>query len=180
MARDWLKEVGGAFSKVGEGVRSAADEARKTVGIGVGQVSLALSRHDFRPGDTITGTVTLALSEPTEAKRVVVALTGSRKNLRYTTSGSQTSQSVHHEQVYEHERELAGAGEYQTQQFAFELTVPTDDPERVDADGVVGDVARAVNAVRNFGRTNLLWRVTAFVDVPWKRNVKASVDVSVS
>jgi hypothetical protein len=180
---DWFKDLGSTFSKIGSEVRSGANELRKVAGIGVGKVKVELEGHDFHPGDTIRGKVTVALDEDTDAKRLVVGLGGSRKKVSYSKgSDGRPTQSTHDETVYELERELDGERSYRTGEYPFELVVPTDATSRpeITTEGIVGDVARVVGAIASSGRTSITWRVFAFLDIPWKRNVKAAVDVSVT
>jgi hypothetical protein len=179
-------EAGPTLSKVGaglgEGVRSGTSTLKKTVGIGVGTVHVDLEGHTFSPGDTIVGTVRLSLAEDTEAKRLVVALMGTRDKLDYgkDVSGRRVQQR-HTETVFDHERELDGARTYRAGEYRFELTVPDDAATgtRIETGGIVGDVARVVSSVANAGRMPTSWKVVAFLDIPWKRNVKHKVDIVV-
>lgn len=180
---DWLKDIGDKFSQIGAGVRSGADELRKVAGIGVGSMSLTLDRYDFTPGDKVTGKITLALEEPLDGKRLVVGMVGSRKRIGYEKgTDGRTTQSSHTEKVYEFERQLDGEHSYQTGEYDFELVVPDDaSPQSgIDADGLVGDVARLVAALSQSGRTSIKWQVYAFLDLPWKRNVKAKSAITVN
>jgi len=138
---DWFKDLGSTFSKIGSEVRSGANELRKVAGIGVGKVKVELEGHDFHPGDTIRGKVTVALDEDTDAKRLVVGLGGSRKKVSYSKgSDGRPTQSTHDETVYELERELDGERSYRTGEYPFELVVPTDATSRpeITTEGIVG------------------------------------------
>ena len=73
------KQVGEGAKIAGQGLRQAADEARKVAGIGVGSITIEPSRSSYELGDTIRGTVELELTEPVPAKRLVVALEATRK-----------------------------------------------------------------------------------------------------
>jgi hypothetical protein len=201
MADDLFKKFGDKFSKlgkeirtqagptlskvgagIGEGVRTGASAIKKTAGIGVGTIGIDLAKHTFSPGDTITGTVRLSLTEDTDAKRLVVALLGTRDKLDYGKDASgRRVQQRHTETVFEHERELDGARSYRAGEYSFELTVPDDaaTANRIETGGLAGDVARVVSSVANAGRMPTTWRVVAFLDIPWKRNVKHKVDIVV-
>lgn len=181
---DWLKDVSAAFEKIGEGAKELAEGARKTVGIGVGSVHLDLHRFDFHPGDTIRGTLRIELTEDTPAKRVVVALIATRRRTRYEKRSSGGSgQTIYTEQLYALERKLAGAGTYKVGHYPFELVVPSDavhgNPE-IRSDGWIGDVARVVSSIASATQGAITWRLVGFVDVPWRRNVKTTVDLSVT
>jgi hypothetical protein len=174
-----LAKVG---AEVGRGLRTGAVEVRKAVGIGVGSVAIELDRHHFRPGDAVSGRVRLALTEETEAKRLVVALRASREKITYDRVGGRSEQSRHTERILDLERELEGPGTFRDGVYAFDLVIPADilDQAQIDAPGWIGDAARVVQAVTSVTRTPIRWRVHAFVDIPWRRNVKAVVDIGVS
>lgn len=182
MADDLLNKLNAGFSRLGKHVRAGAKELKKTAGIGVGTMNLALDRFDFRPGDTITGTVKLALEEPMEAKNLTVRLTGSRERVGYErdASGKQT-QTKHTETLCDMERELAGARSYHRDSYSFELTIPSDidKPIEVDSGGILGDVARVVQSVAQGRSLPASWRIVAKLDIPWKRNLEKKVDITV-
>lgn len=180
----WFDDIGAGLSKIGKGVRGAADEARKTVGIKVGSARIELAERHFHPGDTIRGTVHLELNEPTEAAKLIVGLRGSRQKIGYEKNASGgKSQTTQTETVHDFELELAGEQTYESAEFEFELVVPDDareaEPE-ITSGGMVGDVARVVSAIASAGRTTLSWSVYALLDIPWKRGVRASADIAVT
>ena len=182
MANDWLRDVGEAFERIGRGAKAVADDVRKVVGIGVGTIKLELQQLDYTPGDVILGELRLQLSEPTDAKRVVVALVGTRDKTTYDKVDGRRIPRTHTETVYELEREVGGEARYLDEVLPFELVVPSDAtaprPE-ITSDGWVGDVARIVTSVASAVRKRIQWRVVAFVDIPWRRNVKARVHIGV-
>src|SRR5262245_61316937 len=102
-----LKGAGRLFRKVGGTVVNAG---KQVTGIGLGTVRLSLTRTRFAPGDTINGSVVLALPEPVDGKRLVV--------------GVRAWQRAAEQTVYKFERELGGAESYASGERAFELTVP--------------------------------------------------------
>jgi len=182
MPDDLFKTLGAGFSQVGKRIRSGADELKKAAGIGVGNIALALDRYEFRPGDSVTGRVTLGLAEPIEAKRIVVSLTGTADRVSYEKDASgRRRQSRHSETLCQVERELDGARTYRNESYTFSLMIPTEAgpaSSRPD-DGVLGDVARVINAVANASLLPTSWRVVAWLDIPWKRNIKTHVDIQV-
>jgi hypothetical protein len=184
MSSDWLKDVGEAFERIGRGAKAVADDVRKVVGIGVGSIHLELQHLDFAPGDVIAGELRLALSEPTEAKRVVVALVGTRDRTIYDKDAQgRRVPRTHRETVYRLERELGGAASYLDEVLPFELLVPgdaTSTSPKITAEGWIGDVARVVSSVASATRNAIQWRVTALVHIPWRRNVRTHVDIGVA
>ena len=155
------------FSKFGKKLRT-------TVGVGVGSMSLSLEKHAFDPGDRIRGTVKLELSEPLEAKRLVVKLTGTQKRKTRDGTSNQT--------IYNSDRELDGKRTYRNgESFDFELVVPSDADSRpqINDAGVIGDIARVVTFVAS-AASPVSWRVVAALEVPWARNVSKTTGISVS
>lgn len=173
MARDWLKEAGKAFSKIGEGVVSATsravDEARKTAGIGVGEVAIELDRYKLHPGDSVTGTIKLVLNEDVEADRLVVALIGARR-------GDGDADETFFELIHE----LAGADTYGSGEYEFDIQIPDDAiAPTPSSEGFIGDLAKTVEALAKGSKRPATWRVVAGLDIPWRRNIKSKVDITI-
>ena len=172
MAKDWLKEAGKTFSKIGEGVVSATskavDEARKTAGIGVGEVAIELDKYKLAPGDSVTGTIKLVLSEEVEAERLVVALVG-------TLRGDGDDETF-----FELETELAGAQTYADGSYPFDIQIPADAIAPTESSqGFIGDLAKTVEALASGSKRPAKWRVIAGLEIPWKRNIVSKVDITI-
>lgn|GEM_PF-2152567 len=179
--RRWLDEVGKRFQEVGKGVRAAADEVRKTAGVGVGTIGLKVGASHYKPGESITGLLTLTLEEPTPAKRLVVRLVATRQRVRFELRPNGKREKVlSHEVEYEFDCELSGERTYTNGEYPFAIHVPTTIDAKSKAGGVIGDVVRAVQSLDELRRTPLRWRLVGFLDVPWKRNVKKKLDVSIA
>jgi hypothetical protein len=177
MAKDWLKEAGKAFSKIGEGVvdvtTRAVDEARKTAGIGVGEVAIELDRYKLAPGDNVTGTIKLVLNEEIEAERLVVALIGTRRG-----DGDAD------ETFFELEHELGGADTYSDGTYDLDIQIPDDAiAPTPSSQGFIGDLASIVTsgieALASGSKRPARWQVVAGLDIPWRRNLKTRVDITI-
>ena len=178
---NWLDEVGKRFQEVGKGVRAAADEVRKTAGVGVGTIGLQVGASHYKPGDSITGLLTLTLEEPTPAKRLVVRLVATRQRVRFEVGpNGKRNKVLSHEVEYEFDCELAGEQTYTDGDYPFAIHVPTTIDAKSKAGGVIGDVVRAVQTLDELRRTPLRWRLVGFLHVPWKRNIKKKLDVSIA
>jgi hypothetical protein len=177
-ADDFLKKAleTDLFKKLGHRMRT-------TVGIGVGSVELELAARAFTPGDTVRGTVKLNLKEPTEAKRLVLAIRATQGLVSYGRD-STGARSLETDQVvvFKHNAELAGERTYSDgETFSGELVIPADVLDREpEIPGTIGQVARAVQSVTSPRKLPLEWRVMALLEIPWKRNLKKVVDVTVS
>ena len=87
--------------------------AKQVTGLGRGSVKLELDQTKTAPGGTIQGRVVLALSEPVEAKRLVVTLRARQKMVTVKRDDGGRSVGTSHADVYEFELELGGAKKYE-------------------------------------------------------------------
>ena len=173
MARDWFKEASKAFSRIGEGVvtatSKAVDEARKTAGIGVGEVAIELDRYKLHPGESVKGTVKLALNEEVEADRLVVSLVGTRRG-----DGDDD------ETFFELTHELSGHDTYSGGEYEFDIQIPDDAiTPTPSSEGFIGDLAKTVEALARGSKRPARWRVVAGLEIPWRRNLKSKVDITI-
>ena len=84
---DVLKKAGSFFTKLGSTMKSTA---KQVTGIGRGNVRLELDVPKAAPGGTVKGRVLLELTEPTEAKRLVVTLRARQKVMTVSTTSLET------------------------------------------------------------------------------------------
>jgi hypothetical protein len=158
MAQDWLSNLG------------------SVVGIGVGSMDLMLVRNSFQPGDTIHGRVQLKLTNPTEAKALVAIVEASRRRSVRRSDGTRTTETT---SVYRFEQQLDGKRTYKGE--AYDLHLPIAPKTKLELpEGTLGDVVRFVSAVRDVVAEPITWRVSVYLDIPWKVNVKAHQDISVA
>ena len=112
-ADDVLKTAGKLFGKLGGALQQVGgqvkDKAKQVTGLGRGDVKLELDHTRAAPGGTLTGRVTLALSEPVAAKAVKVTLRARQRVMTVGKTSSGRSVSTSHADVYQFEKELAGA-----------------------------------------------------------------------
>jgi hypothetical protein len=85
------------------------------------------------------------------------------------------------ETVYEFEQQLDGKRTYQSEAYDVHLPIP---PDAVGArlqppDGKLGDVLRIVSAFVDVGPRPIVWHVFAYLDIPWKANVKRETQISI-
>ena len=178
---DILKGANRLFSKVGSTMKQAG---KQVTGIGLGSARLALARTRFAPGESITGTVTLALPEPIDGKRLVVGLRASQRTVEYTKVGGVRSATTSKTSIYRFEHELGGPTTYASGAHSFELLIP---PDALDlraspgtGGGTLGDVARTVASVVAPTAGPIEWQVWALLEIPWSRNLEHAVDVVVT
>ncbi len=147
------------------------------LGIGVGRLTLELDDVDFTLGDTIRGVAKLELTEPMDAKRLVVGVEASQ---RVVTSGA-NSIGYRRDKVWRFEKQLKGEGTFSKLTARFTLKLPQElwSSGQVPP-GVLGDMAQVLSFFTPTKRFPLEWSVFGFLDRPWKVNVKANVPITVS
>ena len=189
-ADELLKKAGCFFSKLGKQAKETAQvagtqikqTAKQVTGLGRGSVRLELDQTKAAPGASIHGRVVLALTEPVEAKKLVVTLRARQKMVTVKRSDAGRSVGTSHADVYEFNLELGGTKKYETDTIAFELTVPPDalDLRPGAPQSPLGEVARTIASAVSPSAGPIEWQVIATLDIPWGRNLTHSVDVVVT
>lgn len=177
---DVLKKAGSFFTKLGSTMKSTA---KQVTGIGRGAVRLELAAPKAPPGGTLTGRVVLELTEPAEAKRLLVTLRARQKVMTVSSTSAGKSVGTQHRQVYQFDLELGGARRYESTDVPFELTVPPDALElrpQTSAGNPIADAVRTVASALSPQAGPIEWQVIATLDIPWGKNLTSSVDVVVS
>lgn len=200
-ADELLKKAGGFFSKLGKQAKETAQVAGKQIGqtavvagkqiqqtakqvtgLGRGSVRLELDQTKAAPGGAIHGRVVLALSEPVEARKLVVTLRARQKLVTVKRNDSGRSVGTSHADVYAFNLELGGVQTYTTDTLAFELTVPPDalDLRAGAPASPLGEVARSIASVVSPSAGPIEWQVVATLEIPWGRNLTHDVDIVVT
>jgi hypothetical protein len=187
-ADDVLKGAGKLFSKLGSSLKNAGgqikDTAKQVTGLGRGSVKLELDQTRVAPGGTIKGRVVLAVSEPVEAKRLVVTLRARQKVLTVSRNEGGRSVGTSHAVVYEFDKELGGAKTYATgESVAFELVVPPDALElRPSSAGgnPLADAVRSVASALSPTAGPIEWEVIGKLVISWGRDLTDDVDIIVA
>lgn len=177
---DVLKKAGSFFSKLGSTMKSTA---KQVTGIGRGNVRLELDVPRATAGGTLKGRVLLELTEPTEAKRLVVTLRARQKVMTVSTSSAGRSVGTQHRDVYAFDLELGGTKTYDVTSVPFELTVPPDALDlrpQTSAGNAFADAVRTVASALTPQTGPIEWHVIATLDIPWGKNLTSSVDIVVT
>jgi hypothetical protein len=181
--KDGAVAVGGAV-KEGATVAGAQikQTAKQVTGLGRGEVKLELDQTKAAPGASIHGRVVLALTEPVEAKRLIVQLRARQKHLTVRRDAGGKSVGTSHSDVFEFTLELGAAKSYESETIAFELTVPPDALELKASPPTtpLGDVVRSVASAVSPTAGPIEWQVIASLEIPWGRNLTDDVDVVVT
>ncbi|MGE0401154.1 MAG: hypothetical protein AB7T06_30880 [Kofleriaceae bacterium] len=180
-----LKEAGGQLKEVGKTVGSQVVATSKQVtGLGRGSVKLELEQTKVAPGGTLKGKLVLAVTEPVEAKRVLVTL---RARQRYIAvkRGDGGGVGSSHADVYQFDKELAPSGTFDPQQtFEFELVVPPDAlelrPQQSAGGNPLADVARTIASAVTPNAGPIEWQVLGRLEISWGRDLSHDVDIVVA
>lgn len=209
---DILKKAGGFFSKLGGQIKDKApvvgravkdgaiaagsavkegatvagaqikQTAKQVTGMGRGTVKLELDQTKAPPGGAINGRLVLALTEPVEAKRLVVTLRARQKMVTVRRDSSGRSVGTQHADVYSFDQELGGATTYQSETLAFELTIPPDAYElkAQQPSTPLGEIARTVASAVSPTAGPIEWQVIGTLEISWGRNLTSEVDIVVA
>jgi len=153
------------------------------VGIGVGKLELLLVKSDLRAGETIDGRLSLRLEKPLEAKRLVVGVRATEKrDKKVRDADGSTRTETETVTFWELVEELGGKRTYRDDAWDVHLKIPADvlPREAQMPGGFLGDVVRAAQALGVARRRPLSWSVFAVLEIPWKKNLRASRDIVVS
>jgi sporulation-control protein spo0M len=192
MASDWLKKVGKVVrvtaETTAEVVRDTAvatsEAVRTTAGVGVGSIAVDLVQTGYKPGDKITGTLTLKLEEATPAERLVVRLSATGSRTRHKNRNGEKALVHEKETLYSFDLEVDDERTYPAGEsnYNFSLRIPTDansDVSIPDA-GILTDVVKVASAFSRGVSHPTKWTVRAFLHIPWKRNIKKDLAIQVA
>ncbi len=182
---DLKKAAGRLFSKLGSAARDAGKAARRgaqqVTGVGRGTVRVACERTRYAPGDDIKGTVTLALGEPVDAKKLIVHVKATQRAVDFQRVGTVRNLGASTATIYEQTQELDGTRRYESGEHAFVLPLPRDAiaGKAAAPGGKIGDVARAVSSVIAPTTGPVQWKLTATLVIPWGRDLEHAIDLVV-
>ena len=110
----------------------------------------------------------------------MVALRASRKRLAVENLASRKGgRTFKTERVYDFEAIVEGEQTFESGEFRFEVDVPLEIDTKVNAGGLLGDALRAAQTVKSMAEGQLRWRLVAFLDIPWKRNVTNEIELAI-
>jgi len=178
-ADELLKKASGLFTKLGTTLKQTT---RQVTGLGRGAVRLELDRTRVAPGDALRGRATLALTEPVDAKRLIVSLVAHQRIVEIQRHVGQRTSVVNRSEIFRFDHELGGAQTYQSQVFPFELVVPSDALHKQPVPGShpVADAIRQVAAAVGPTGGPVEWSVAVRLEIWWGRDLAHDVDIIVA
>ncbi len=185
-ADDALRSAGRFFTGLGGKLKQAGGTLKHTskqvTGLGRGGVSLELDKLRVAPGATLQGRVVLRITEPVDAKRLVVTLRARQKVVSITKHGNNRSVGSSHAEVYQFEQELSGAKLYEATTVSFELTIPPDalDLRPSAGSSPLADAVRVVASALTPSAGPIEWQVLAALEISWGRDLTTEMDIVVA
>lgn len=180
----FFNKLGGVLKETGKTVGAQIKQTSKQVtGLGRGSVKLELDQTRLTPGGVIKGRLVLALSEPVEAKRLVVSLRARQRHVAIQRGGSGGVGATHTD-VYQRDKELGPSQIYDARTVEFELDVPPDALEMKPQPGAgaspLADVARTVASALSPTAGPIEWQVVGKLEIAWGRDLTSDVDIVVA
>ena len=193
MASDWFKKVGKVIQVTAEATAevvrdtavSTADAVRTTAGVGVGSIALDVPQVDYKPGDKVSGKLLLTLEEDTAADKLVVRLSATGTRTRYQRASGSTGKTLVHEKetLYSFDLEVDGdkvypAGE-NSYEFSLRIPVDAENEAALPEEGLLSEVVKVAALFSRGAKHPTTWTLRAFLNIPWKRNIKKELGLQV-
>jgi len=191
-ADELLKRAGGFFSKLGGQLKETGkvvgtqlkQTGKQVTGLGRGTVKLELDQTKVAPGGTLRGRVVLAVTEPIEARRLVVSLRARQKYITVKTGSDGKGVGASHAEVYQLDKELQPSQTFGPGAHELELDVPPDalELEAKPPSGAnpLADVARTIASAVSPTMGPVEWKVIARLEIAWGRDLADEVDIVVT
>ncbi len=151
-----------------------------------GKTNIIISKSNFNPGETITGTATLVVDKPAPANEFRVSLIGERKTtVRRRDSKGHYTNETETTRIYDFKQQLDGEREYSgSKEYAFAIKIPEDIlaglqmPTAAGATGAVFQFAQATAGLMGSApRYN--WYLQATLDIPKGLDVNKKTDITI-
>ncbi len=191
-ADDVIKNAGRFFSKLGGQLKDAGktvgaqvkQTSKQVTGLGRGTVKLELDQTKAAPGGTLRGKLVLALTEPVDAKRLLVTLRARQRHITVKSADGGRGVGTSHSDVYQLDRELAAAGIFEAGTYELELDIPPDAlelrPKPPTGTNPLADVARTVASALSPIAGPIEWQVIGKLEIAWGRDLSSDVDIVVT
>jgi hypothetical protein len=149
-------------------------------GFGKGKIEIQLDNFNYKPGDTIEGTVALKLKKSIQATALAIALTGEQK----VTSGIGDKRSSRTEKIFDFKHPLDGEKEYAAGSeplvYPFKIKIPKDVLDQKKApEGTLGQVLKVAQFMAGSKR-RIDWHLTAELDVPRAIDMRKRIQVNIN
>jgi len=147
------------------------------------KLDLKLEKFSFKSGEIIKGSFTIDLKKTYHARKIQVSLIGRRKEEERDHDGEY---HTYYNTLYDFAIPLAQEGDYQYQQFHFELKAPNNVSSYAgkrtykQLDGALGKLQEIGKAFSGHSVYPVEWLVEAHIDIPARFDMKKSQDIIIS
>ncbi len=161
-------------------------------GFGAGSIDVKLSNFNYRPGDTIEGTVELKLKGPVKARELSITLAAISQGATSTITIGGSSGARHHtsqnpeRRIFELKNTLDGEKEYpagpEPLVYPFKIAIPQQIPNSSQMPQFPGEVGGAVTDLLKFlaSGQQVKWYLIAKLDVPMSADVSKKVQINIA
>jgi hypothetical protein len=142
-----------------------------------GSMEIKLPKHNYVPGETVKGQLTLELKKATKARKLTITLFGQEIVRRRVTDSRGTHYDNDYITLCDVTIPLDGEKEYKKGQWDFSVPIPTDVLSRNPRpEGTLGKVVDTMEFVSGTKR-NIEWSMKANLDIPWGADVSKNQDI---
>lgn len=144
------------------------------------KIVLTLEKYEYKPGETIRGTVKLQLKKPMNAQRLDIGFIGRKIQQQSGYRSGSYQKSTEKSTVYDFHIPLSGDQEYKDGLFPFEIKIPENILQ--EESSLQGNMATAVNMLKAISgvSSRVEWMVVARLDLPMKVDISASQKIILS
>jgi hypothetical protein len=134
--------------------------------ISKGKIEIKLTKYEFKPGETIEGTLDLKMKTPVEANSLNVGIIGTLRTTNYSkNSNGGVSRSSSNRIVFDFKKPLDGKKTYMGEQsYDFKLTVPSDIYKRSTGNQMADGVLKSVEILTG-SNSRVEYYLTANLDM---------------
>jgi len=150
-------------------------------GFGVGKIDVKLNKFNFKPGDTIEGTVSLTIKKNSKANGVKVAFVGTEtSSYRGANGRNQTSTKT----ICNVEQELDSEREYEATQmprdYPFKIVIPSDALRGTSTGNQTADQVVGVFNMLSKSRKRTKWSIKTKLDIPMGLDVAKEIQINLN
>ncbi len=143
-----------------------------------GKIEMVLSKYNYMPGDSITGSLNLLMKKkkkPVRARGLPVALVG-RETVRTTKPDGKRESTTH--EIFDIKIPLDGEKEYTGGAYEFDIRIP----ETILEGTVAGKAIKAVKVIRFLAvgeQRKTRWYVVANLDIPRSLDIHKEAQITI-
>ena len=148
-------------------------------GTSPGKIEIQIDKFNFRPGETIEGTVALRIKKPVKAKGVKIQLVCERTQNLIASNRSRNKQII-----FDIEQELDGEKEYEASEeslvYPFRIRIPKDLFKKPDfGEGGVGKMFNALGDIAS-ALSNVKWTLIGRLDIPMGSDLSKKININIT